>query len=450
MRTTPVPVERYLDVLAGHPMFVAYNANVDAMVTVDETVERVLEPPKGRASPPLDSPGDLSSGIWEAMVTGEGNEMRITDEFGEWLAEHLDPEECRLGGQAGIFADVLSVLGADPVLYTYLFSSTQRSMLTDPSSVRFPVVEDGHLTYRPASDVTNADRTKTNWIFEFADGREFHGTRAVTDSRFIAAARPEEFDLEVGHLDEHAAEVGADVECALLSGFHSLKEEYADGTTFADHIDSGASFLRRLRSNGDVTVQVEYAVTHIDPLREAIHEEILPHADALGIDTRELDMLASDLGVEVDDETDDITGVHEQARAVRELLDLPCLKLHATDYFLAVTGDYLDPETVRAGFEFASVVAATRAARDGLRSPEDLETGTDVPLSVAGKEAVVDLAADLDEPISGPALATDDVVIYPNRVVEDPENTVGLGDTVSAASFALETGLTARQSSASR
>jgi ADP-dependent phosphofructokinase/glucokinase len=30
------------------------------------------------------------------------------------------------------------------------------------------------------------------------DDREFHGTRAVTDSRFIAAARPEEFEGTVG------------------------------------------------------------------------------------------------------------------------------------------------------------------------------------------------------------------------------------------------------------
>jgi ADP-dependent phosphofructokinase/glucokinase len=439
MRTTPVPVQRYLDIVAGHPVFVAYNANVDALVTVDEQIETVLDPPAGLASPPLDSPDDLSSAIWETMVTGDGNEMRITDAFGEWLAEHFDPRERRLGGQAGIVADVLSVLGAEPVVYTYLFSPTQRSMFTDPATVQFPVVADGDLAYRPASEVTNADRTKTNWIFEFAAEQAFHGTRAVTDSRLIAAARPEAFDLAVGDLEDHATAIGRDVECALLSGYHSLKAEYADGTTFGDHIQSGAAFLRRLQSAGDLTVQVEYGVTHIDPLRDAIHEQILPQADAVGVDRRELGMLAADLGVEV--EADDIVGVYETAQAVRERLGVACLKLHETEYFLAVTDDYLEPEAIRAGFAFASVVAATRASLDGLEAADELQAGVDTPLSVDGQEVVVNLAAALDVPISGPVLATQDVVIHPNRVVEDPDSTVGLGDTVSAASFALETGV---------
>jgi ADP-dependent phosphofructokinase/glucokinase len=452
-------VEAALTALRDVSAFLAYNANVDAIVRVDEEVEAALPPPAPTATTPLSTPEDLSAALAAAVRAGEGDEMRLDDDFGAWLASHLDPDVERLGGQAGHATDLLSVLGADVVLYTYLLSDRQRSLFHRPGAVRFPVVrgavdggsdgdgdagDGGTVSLVPATEAPLAGETKRNWIFEFADGATFHGATAPAESRFIAASRPEAFDLDAGALAAHAGAVGEAVDCALLSGYHSLKERYDDGRSYRDQIEVGASFLRDLRAGNDLRVQIEYGVTHMAGLREAILDSVFPHADAVGVDARELRLLASDLGLPAGTEVE-VVDQYERCRAVLDRLPIACLKLHATDYFLAVTdGDYLPPGAVRRGFDFASVVAATKAARGAIGDPDDLRTGLDVDRSAEGRAAVRRLADALGAPEADataggvPSLATPGVVAHPNRVVADPVGTVGIGDLVSAASFALE------------
>ena len=404
------------------------------------------------------------------MESGHGDEIPVSDDLSAWLESTFAPDERRLGGQAGIMASVLSVLGAAPVLYTYLLSERQRSTFARPEGIRFPVAADGGVDLRPLSEVTNAGTTKTNWIFEFSAGTSFHGTVAADTTRFIAASRPERFDL-VTEVDGAMDRLGDAVECAVLSGYHSLKPEYADGATYRDRLRHARGVLRRFRSGGDVRVLVEYGVTHYPDLRAAIREHVVPEADAVSIDTRELDLLLSDLDIDVDDPIP-TSGVRSRDRmagtdggegperaagsagdsppavvrryrgldAVRRRLGVDCVNFHATHYYLSVLGDdYLDPESVRRGLAFATVVAATKATNGRVGGPDRLEAGASCPLSERGRDVVATLAdhlgAETEEGEEG--IATPDVVAYPNRVVEHPASTVGLGDAVSAVSFTL-------------
>ncbi len=483
-QTDPAPdVRGALDALDGYPAFFAYNANVDAIAAVGETVERALDPP-AEGPPParLGTPRDLSTGLAASMESGHGDEIPVSDDLAAWLESALEPDERRLGGQAGIMSSVLSVLGAAPVFYTYLLSERQRATFARPEAIRVPVTTDGGLELRPLSEVTNADATKTNWIFEFSAGTRFHDTVAADSTRFIAASRPERFNL-VTEFDDEMDRLGDAVECAVLSGYHSLKREYADGTTHRDRLRHARDTLRRFRDGNDVRVQVEYGVTHYPDLRAAMREYVVPEADAVSIDTRELDMLLSDLDVDVgdpvptdgtrsrdrmagtaggetaagtdgaaggeveDESADGATGgdappaVVRRYRgldALRERLGVDCVNFHATHYYLSVLGDgYLAPESVRRGLEFATVVAATKATNGRVGGPERLEAGATCPLSARGRDAVAALADHLGEETARAGLATPSVVAYPNRVVENPASTVGLGDAVSAVSFAL-------------
>lgn len=156
-------VRTALDALDGYPAFFAYNANVDAIATVDEAVERALGPPAEGSPPPrLESPRDLSTALAAAMERGHGDELPVTDDLSAWLESALEPDERRLGGQAGIMSSVLSVLGAAPVLYTHLLSPRQRSTFARPGAVHLPVATDDGFGLRPLSAMTNADATKTN------------------------------------------------------------------------------------------------------------------------------------------------------------------------------------------------------------------------------------------------------------------------------------------------
>ncbi len=435
-------VDSYLETIAEYPAFIAYNANVDALSHVDDDLEAALDPPADEVTPPIETSQDLATAIAESMRDGEGSEMAMSDEFGAWLEDNLEPDERRLGGQAGIMSDVVSKLGGAPIIYTYMLSETQRSMFKHTDRIRFPVVEDDELELRPLSSVTNSDRTKVNWIFEFSKGQEFFDVEAGADTRFISAARPQRFNLETGAISEKVTELGKYAECAILSGHHSLKRVYADGSDFEDHLQTGREFVRDLKRDHDITVQFEYGVTHNEELRGAIAEYIVPEVDVISLDDHELRKLAADFDIRVDRSDPQIVQAYELMDRLLDELGVNAIKYHATNYFLSVAEEeYLDSEAVREGFEFASIVAASKATFGKLNDRDSLREGCECERSAAGEASVERLARHLDEDVEDSSIVTEHVVAHPNRVVSDPVSTVGLGDAVSSTSFVLENAL---------
>jgi len=395
-------LESDLRALEGVPVFVAYNANVDAVVRVDAELESALDRPTApgeRAPPsPLTSKRDLAAAITHAMAAGRGDEVAMADEFAAALESGLDPDVQQMGGQTGIITNLVSALGGAPIAYTYLLSDRQLSMFDHPSAVRYPAVENGRVALVPLREAPAADRTKIN------------------------------------------------VEGALLAGYHNLTPAHVDDG-YAERLRHARDVLRRFRAGGDPKVHVECAVTHDDDLREAIYELILPEANVIGADTNELAVLHDDAGIEaVDDEPTDTTPFggdeilthYRMLSALREDLDVECIRLHAMEYHLAVMDSYLSPEAVLRGMKFAAVNAAAKAARGGITAPGDLETGLTYDPSTDGREAIERLAEHVDEAADDGELCTPTVVACPNRIVEDPAGTVGIGDVVSASSFALE------------
>ncbi len=456
MENARTQLEADIAALEGLPVFVAYNANVDAIVRVDEDLESFLDRPAepGTESPPspLDSKADLATAITHTMAAGHGDEVAMTDAFAATLEAELTPDTQQMGGQAGIMTNLLTALGTAPITFTYLVSETQRSMFEHADAVRYPLVEDGRVSYVSLDEFTNTDRTKINWVFEFRVGDELFGVEAIEDTRFIAASRPPEFDLITGDLDEAVDQIGADVDGALLAGYHNLTPDHVE-TSYDDTLAHARDVIHRLRSGGDdVDVHVEYAVTHDDDLRASMYEWILPEADVIGADTHELNLLHDDAGLAVageepSDETpfdpDEILTHYRMLEALRAELGVGCIQLHAMEYHLAVMGDYHPPEAVLRGLEFSAVNAATKADRGEIAAASDLETGLTYEPSRRGREAIELLGEHVDASTDGGTLCTPTVVACPNRVVDDPAGTVGIGDIVSSSSFILELALAA-------
>ncbi|MFB6188433.1 MAG: ADP-dependent glucokinase/phosphofructokinase [Halapricum sp.] len=432
-----------LDAIAAYPIFLAHNANVDALVHVDETLEAVLDPPGEDWPDSVDSPQALSTALTRTMARGTGDLLSTSDGFDVWMDEHLVPDEQRLGGQAAIMADLVSLLDGDAVFWTYLLSATQRAQFSRPEAIRFPTVEDGELRFVPLSAAPTSERTKRNWIFEFSTGDRLFETTATADTRFIAATRPDRFNLETG-LDPVVEQLGEAVECALLSGYQSLKHTYDDGSTFREHVDRGAQFLRKLADQG-VTIQLEYGVTHKRDLRRAIIEEVLPEVHAIGMDARELELLCEDLAHEGGGPGPEIVARYRTLRDLLPILGVDCIKVHTTNYFLAVMDDYLDPEHVAEGWAMAAIVAASKAAEGVIDEPADLQTGLEYDFAAPGLASIDDLGSYVGVADPGPSLVAehDDVEIaaHANRVVADPVSTVGLGDSIAVTNFLLENAL---------
>ena len=454
MEDARAQLEADVAALEDLPVFVAYNANVDAIVRVDEKLESFLDSPSelGERAPPspLDSRRDLATAITHTMAAGHGDEVAMTDDFAATLEAELPADSRQMGGQAGIMTNLLTALGTAPITFTYLVSETQRSLFEHADAVRYPLVEDGQVSYVSLAEFTNTDRTKINWVFEFRVGDELFGVEAIEDTRFIAASRPPEFDLITGDLDETVDQIGADVDGALLAGYHNLTPDHVE-TSYDDTLAHARDVIRRLRSGGeDLAVHVEYAVTHDEDLRAAMFEWILPEANVIGADTHELNLLFDDAGLEVEgekpsDETpfdpEEIITHYRMLEAVRDPLGVECIQLHAMEYHMAVMDDYHQPEALRRGLAFSAVNAATKADRGEITAASDLETGLTYEPSRRGREAIDRLADHLGETTTDGSLCTPSVVVCPNRVVEDPAGTVGIGDIVSSSSFVLELAL---------
>ncbi|UTF55558.1 ADP-dependent glucokinase/phosphofructokinase [Natronosalvus rutilus] len=447
-------IESDVRALEGLSVFVAYNANVDAIVQIDDELESYLERPAapGEEPPPspLDSKRDLAAAITHAMAAGRGDEIAMTDAFAGTLESEFEPDSQQLGGQTGIMTNLASLLGASPIMYTYLLSDRQISAFRRPRAVRYPSVENGRVRFVPLDDAVNTERTKINWVFEFAVGNELFDVRATENTRFIAASRPPEFDLHAGDLDSQIDQIGEAVDGALLAGYHNLSSEHLEGSYERTHRHA-RDVIRRLRSGGELPIHVEYAVTHDDDLRASMYEVILPEANVLGTDTRELALLHDDAGLdapkerpteETPFEATEILTHYRMLSALREDLGVDCIRLHAMQYHLAVMDSYLPPESIRRGLAFAAVNAATKAARGDVTAPDDLETGLAYEPSTMGRDAIQLLADHVGEPTDDGTLCTPTVVACPNRVVDDPAGTVGIGDVVSASSFLLELAVT--------
>ncbi|SNZ15234.1 ADP-dependent phosphofructokinase/glucokinase [Natronoarchaeum philippinense] len=436
--------------LAGLPVFVAYNANVDGIVRVDAELGAALDRPTepGERAPPsrLASKRDLATAITHTMATGQGDEVAMTDAFAAALEADLEPDSQQLGGQTGIMTNLVAALGAAPIAYTYLLSERQRALFEHPEAIRYPAVEDGAVQFVPLREAPVADRTKLNWVFEFGAGDQLFGVRASEDTRFIAASRPPEFDLTAGDLDAHVDQVGEVVEGALLAGYHNLTPDHVEGS-YDERLRHARDVLRRFRSGDDPKVHIEYATTHDDDLRASIYEWILPEANVVGTDTRELALLCDDADLDLADdepteetpfETGEILAHYRMLAALREELGVECIRVHAMEYHLAVLDSYLTPAAVRRGLEFAAVNAAAKAHHGDITAPDDLDAGLQYDRSDAGAAAIERLADHLDETVDDGTLCTPSVVACPNRVVDEPAGTVGIGDVVSASSFVLE------------
>ncbi|ARS89295.1 ADP-dependent glucokinase/phosphofructokinase [Natrarchaeobaculum aegyptiacum] len=454
MEPAGVQLEEAIGALTDVSVFLAYNANVDAIVRVDSDLEAFLEHPDepGTDPPvtPLASRRDLAGAITHAMAAGRGDEAAMTDDLAATLEAALEADAQQMGGQAGIMTNLVSALGASPITYTYLLSERQFSQFDDPDAVQYPRVEDGQVRPVPLADAVDAERTKINWVFEFREGDELFGVQATGNTRFIAASRPPAFDLHAGQLDEAIDQIGDAVDGALLAGYHNLTPDHVEAGYGPTHRHA-RDVLRRLRSGGDLEVHVEYVTTHDEELRASIAEWILPEANVVGIDAHELAILFGDADLDVDlegigevptnaspFEPREILAHYRMLEALREDLGVDCIRLHAMEYHLAVMDSYLSPDAVGRGLSFAAVAAATKAARGEITAPEDLETGLAYEPSADGRDAIDRLADHLGADADDGTLTTPTVVARPNRVVDDPAGTVGIGDIVSASSFVLE------------
>ncbi len=406
-------------------IFLAYNANIDAILHVSalqkSAATKSLRPALAKE---LSFPRELLSGISYAMENGEGIEIGMSNKVENWLEESIRPEKKRMGGQTGIMANHLSLLGIHPIVYAPLLSQEQKSLFR--KNVSF------------ISKKTSKD-TKTNWIFEFNKGDRLGIAVAKQSSRFIASSRREDFRIKPLDLDFR-------FDAAILSGFQSVKIKYKDGSTYKDQFKIGIDAAKKIKELGK-NLHYEMSYTPDRKINKGLID-LASLSDSIGMDEEDLINALKTLGksalAKKLHKTHDIKYILQGMLFLSDRCDAK-IHLHGRGYYLAACrGYHLDPGHIKKSMEFASVVATTYAQQI-VNSKNDMSRGLSVVPSSEGIKKKIEIAhllgARQSETDSGIFKNGGyDIICVPYRATKRLVDIVGLGDIISSSIFACETG----------
>jgi len=398
----------------------AYPVNVDAIY--DFCAPEISELARGvraGAIEKIESPRDLISALLLCMKSGSGAEILIEDKSTAQRIGDLFSWRYRLGGNAGIMANVLAGLGAAAILNAPALSPRLAGML-DPR-VRVPLSGSLQEPWRAARG-----EDMIHYVFQFAASDSLvtdeERIRAPRSNRLIATYDPVNARLESSRdFDEFCLQEIRRVDGAIVSGFHLVPLG-----SYKAVLDRK---IRQIRSwkegNSRIFVHAEMGSFQ----RPEIMEHLLKHlyADSIGFNEDELGLI---LRVEPG-----WSGIAKAAGQLKEELGFSRIAVHTQDFILSVTDGRIGAEdeqrALSCGVEAAASVAASGFVGDGvvrdaspagLRAKEEFCRQGGTPL---GRGAYADVNGTV-------------TVLVPSAHVACPRFTVGLGDTATAAVFHAE------------
>jgi ADP-dependent phosphofructokinase/glucokinase len=428
----------------------AYAVNVDAVCNIrGEEISALIS--SGNAlkeidlKPSISSREDLLSSLLFCMRQGIGAEILIDTQTLAREIEASFPWRFRLGGNAGIMANVLADLGARPILNAPVLGPRMAGMLHD--DVRLPA---GGMLKEPdsAAEETPGDEM-LHFVFQFKkdDVVAIPNDRivALADNRFIATFDPVNIRL-VSHrdFDSYCQENIRNIDGALLSGFHLAP--------IKEHRQIIAEKVAQIKSwkdkNPDLFIHVEMGSFQSPQIMQYLLCQLIKiPVDSIGMNEDELSdagrffserdlRTMSGLTVSSEPSPGQWQKTMLAAERMRELMGLFRVAIHTRDYILSVMakGRIASRDELSA-LECGVDAASALAAAGSLNGETHLETNP------AGQRAVQELcrlgASKLGR---GAVWHSNDLMVSltPSLLVKEPLITVGLGDTATAAIFFRE------------
>ena len=452
-------------------MFVAYNSNIDAIKHLTEAdlskliglfketeiMERIETYPRE-----IKDPIDFMARLLISMREGKAAEIpTYNSDVHEWLKEHLGFDYAHIGGQAGIISNFLSSLGLKKVVvYVPWLSQEQAEYFVDTDNLWHPKVENGKVFLKHPREAFKPNiESKVNWILEYStnlnvscDGRNFKVPR---NNRLIISSHPKWLRLDMEREVYEQLNSIFPIDGAMLSGYQLITEKYEDGSTYQDHVARSVQVIEKLKSlNPELRIHVELTSIQNRVIRKAILTEIVAkHVHSLGLDTMEIANALNVLGHEelsysvITKEEYGITSIYQGAVQLLKDLSLERVHVHSLGFYICIlVKDHpLTLKEHRGFLLFSSTLAAAKAIRGNIENFMEAEVGLEVPISSDGIEGLENFKiycvgrklCTLEEFESGYLYGPDhDAVIIPTKIVNKPKATVGIGDVISAGTFA--------------
>ncbi|MHA1772548.1 MAG: ADP-dependent glucokinase/phosphofructokinase [Candidatus Heimdallarchaeota archaeon] len=461
---------------------VGFNTNIDAII--DFHSEQILTLIKKIGVDPvglytnilkwkgkIHSPADFITGLCGCFEKGKASEWLIeSEETYQYLLQNLPPpKKIQLGGQAGIIANLYAELGVKQIfVHTTTLPKLMRELFNKKKNIQIPLYnKEGELIFLHPRKVKDFDESLYFHIISEVHkgdtlklGEKLHW-KCPRDNRFIATFDPPNAELEILEAFQRDIEVLAEKsDLLILSGFHMLNVKKLGKEGVNQRIMKTLELITRAKkANPNLMVHLELASTKNKLLLERLYyySSKDTYWNSLGCNERELvelleaikeKRLANEIKADMFINYELII---KGALKVCEKLKLERLHLHLFGcYLLFVSKDYPIPEVLLLKtLCFASLIAAHKAitgkAKGVFKFKEIIDTiDIDATLPKAFKK-VNNLLKKIETYVSYKDFDLNEYMILavPTIIVQDPIQTVGLGDTISAAALIAE--LTYRQ-----
>ncbi len=430
----------------------AFNTNIDSVVKING--EKIIQLAHTVGLTPEDlqnsqnlitSPQDAVRGIIKCFSQGIAEEWLCTDKStDEWLAQNLGDAHLQMGGQAGIIANVLAVLGVQKVcVHTASHPQMQAKCFLNADNLA-AFTTDGSL--QKAYDINRtADEPLVHRIIEFAagDSFEFCGRTYTCPraNRFIATYDTANLELKIdNNFVRHLNRFGFDY--LLLSGFHNLTATHS-GLQRIEAVVPMLQQWKRLNPHG--IIHLELASTQDKLVRTAILQKLAPLADSLGINEREaldaLEICVPQLYDKMQHNTLTAPLLLDILQTLKNTLRTPRIQLHFLGTYLTLQNKNfgISPEQNRRGMMLAATVAAAKAGLGNIENRDNLLWAHGRHIGDIAARNMLMLAEYLHNPdfaLSGiTSFAGFDLIAVPTILIDKPLTLVGMGDTISSVSL---------------
>ncbi len=435
----------------------AFNTNIDALhfVKSEEIRDALSQCHKEALTEKMKKPPnrivqaeDFLTGLLLSMKNGRGIEWVIENrDVFNWIHENFAVNEYRMGGQAGITANMLACLKVRTI-YPHVASlpELQAKLFVDSDRIKIPVEVDGGLKFEsPLRAVRQNDEPLIHWIFEYNSGvkAEWDGTIvAPCTNRFIATWDEKNTKL---YIDEAFVQgmkkVIEDVDLAIVSGYHMMRRgRYFTKEDYSKKIAFTRDLLNEWKAVSNVKVHLELAYfTDLDILNTTLMylSEVV---NGIGLNEDELAQCVNCLGkkslcrrIQEDPTAENLL---EGLLYLCRRFNLKKIVVHTRDFCIAIAKKPVDKD-LKTAIALGNCVAAARAVTGNFcdlnKIIETLKEGA-THLSKKGLENLYTLVKVLEQ--KSCRLNEDfsvDINEYrlwfmPMSITEKPVSTVGLGD----------------------
>jgi ADP-dependent phosphofructokinase/glucokinase len=445
-----------------------FNANIDAVLKVrPEMVLAWMEDLKADEWQVLNTGAkritdsvDVLRGFVECFSKGIAQEWLVHDEAAfRWMRERVGYDRLQMGGQGGIIANVMAVVGVREV-YVHCASlpAQQAGLFLDLPSLKST---DSAGALNPARSIDRAkDLPLIHWILEFDKGAQLTiGGLTLTcpkSNRFIVTYDPLNFVLAVDESFNRAMlKPETRLDYILLSGYQMLAEPLpggAPGSGIKRIHDSWLQVKAWKAAHPKAVVHFEFASTQDQAVRKELAESLARHSDSVGLNEQELIGVLEVLGeasLVQECRSLDSVSLFKGLHRIFDRLALKRVQLHMFGLYVTLIrkgageGPAFDPAANRAGMALAATLAAAKAGTGTLEDPKNLlwahgREVSDVSLreleALSGHVAAVYGAQGLAE--TGLAGAEGfELVAVPTILIDKPLTLVGMGDTISSLSL---------------